>query len=242
MSSQLPAITNGVSQAKTQFYNAANPVLAPVASVLPPIIKQGISSYNLAQDQKNWDSSMSPAEKWQRINQYPDLTTEQKLAALYPAKQNPPPSALQQAGQVVGKVFNAAPDAVQSLNQQNAQISPPTPYNIGQAVTSSAQATGNFMKNTVGNPYILANAALLGGTMAAAGGAEVANTAAKASPTIEQIIEKTNGWQPGLRKVFDTALMHNDAATIKNLLPQIPPDYVSRFAPIIQSVLKGVTQ
>lgn len=58
------------------------------------------------------------------------------------------------------------------------------------------------------------------------------------SPTAEQIIEGTEGFKPGMRLKFDTALINKDAKQIKKLLPQIPKEYAQRFADAINKILK----
>lgn len=55
--------------------------------------------------------------------------------------------------------------------------------------------------------------------------------------SIEQAIEQAGGWKPGMRQVFDTALLREDAAALRQLLPDAPPDYVATFANKITKIL-----
>src|SRR3990167_2276956 len=55
--------------------------------------------------------------------------------------------------------------------------------------------------------------------------------------TIEQIIEKTGGWEPGMRVKFDTALLKKNTEEIKRLLPKVPQEYLTRFKDQISKIL-----
>lgn len=56
--------------------------------------------------------------------------------------------------------------------------------------------------------------------------------------SIEQIANEANGWKdPTLKVKFDRALMDNDAATLKELLPQAPVKYLNQFADKITGIL-----
>lgn len=57
--------------------------------------------------------------------------------------------------------------------------------------------------------------------------------------SIEQIIEKQGGWQPGMRQQFDTAMFNKDPVAVKALLPSVPPSYAARFADMISNILGG---
>jgi hypothetical protein len=59
--------------------------------------------------------------------------------------------------------------------------------------------------------------------------------------SIEQITESAGGWQPGMRKVFDQAMMRGDVQTVKKLLPQIPTEYKQRFIKEIINLLGKTT-
>ena len=59
------------------------------------------------------------------------------------------------------------------------------------------------------------------------------------SPSVETITEISGHWPTGLRVKFDRALMNKDAATLKELLPQAPKNYVERFSDEISKVLGG---
>lgn len=54
--------------------------------------------------------------------------------------------------------------------------------------------------------------------------------------SIESILEKGTGWQPGMKAQFDTALHVGDAAKVKALLPQVPAEYIQRFSNEIQNL------
>jgi hypothetical protein len=55
--------------------------------------------------------------------------------------------------------------------------------------------------------------------------------------TPEQIIDKADGWKPGIKEKFDTALANKDAKIVKKLLPQVPEEYQKRFAEEIKAIL-----
>ena len=54
---------------------------------------------------------------------------------------------------------------------------------------------------------------------------------------IESIIESQGGWKPGLREIFDTALLHKDKATLLKLLPEVPESYKTTFANEIMKIV-----
>lgn len=54
----------------------------------------------------------------------------------------------------------------------------------------------------------------------------------------EAIIEKMGGWNPGDKVIFDTALMHGDAKTVRAMLPVVPKEYQVRFVKNISKLLK----
>ena len=57
--------------------------------------------------------------------------------------------------------------------------------------------------------------------------------------SIEQMAESAGGWQPGDKALFDKAILHGDAATIKEMLPRVPKEYQQSFANKIQGILQG---
>ena len=63
-------------------------------------------------------------------------------------------------------------------------------------------------------------------------------TVAPNPTSVEHIIENQGGWKPGLRQVFDTALIHKDKAAVEQLLPQVPIDYLVHLKQVIQTILK----
>lgn len=50
-------------------------------------------------------------------------------------------------------------------------------------------------------------------------------------------IEAAEGWKPGMKTQFDRALLHNDAETVKKLLPDVPDYYQKQFADRITSTI-----
>lgn len=58
-----------------------------------------------------------------------------------------------------------------------------------------------------------------------------------AKGSIEQIIESKEGWKPGTRVIFDEAMNNGDAATVKKMLPDVPKEYVQRFAENITKLI-----
>ncbi len=61
----------------------------------------------------------------------------------------------------------------------------------------------------------------------------------KAPPvgSFEQIQESGSGWKPGMREVFDTALLGGNKAEVLRLLPQVPAAYKATFAQKIIDIL-----
>ena len=57
-------------------------------------------------------------------------------------------------------------------------------------------------------------------------------------PSIEEIIEKSEGFKPGMKTKFDQAMYKKDIKTIKKLLPQVPQAYKNRFAAEINNLLQ----
>jgi len=63
----------------------------------------------------------------------------------------------------------------------------------------------------------------------------------KIGPKIKSYTESliASGWSSNaLKAEFDGALLHNDAATVKRLLPKVPDSYKNTFAGTIKDVLK----
>ncbi len=54
---------------------------------------------------------------------------------------------------------------------------------------------------------------------------------------IEQIQEGIEGWKPGMRVQFDTALFNKNPQEVARLLPEVPPAYKASFQPEIDAVL-----
>lgn len=63
------------------------------------------------------------------------------------------------------------------------------------------------------------------------------NPTAPMQGSTEQIIESAGGWKPGMRQVFDTALLRGDKAEVIKLLPQVPAAYKATFAQKIIDIL-----
>lgn len=55
--------------------------------------------------------------------------------------------------------------------------------------------------------------------------------------SVEQIIETKLGFKPGNKVRFDTALAKKDAATIRQMLPEVPKEYQTRFAKEIAAIV-----
>lgn len=55
--------------------------------------------------------------------------------------------------------------------------------------------------------------------------------------SIEQLNEQAQGFKPGLKKEFDTALITKDKELVQKLLPQIPNEYRTRFSTEINNVI-----
>ncbi len=53
---------------------------------------------------------------------------------------------------------------------------------------------------------------------------------------IEALQEGLGSWKPGQRTQFDNALFNKDAATVKEMLPNIPPEYAQKFATEIKDL------
>lgn len=53
----------------------------------------------------------------------------------------------------------------------------------------------------------------------------------------EHFIERKEGWSPGERTVFDTALMKKDRGRVRKMLPGIPKEYAQRFSKEIKSII-----
>lgn len=57
--------------------------------------------------------------------------------------------------------------------------------------------------------------------------------------SIERILERHEGWkQPGMKKVFDTALLHKDSDSVRSLLPSVPSGYKKTFSQNISKILE----
>lgn len=52
------------------------------------------------------------------------------------------------------------------------------------------------------------------------------------------MIEEFEGWKPGMKTQFDTAIARKDASMLRKLLPEVPPDYRAKFAKNIDSILQ----
>ncbi len=48
--------------------------------------------------------------------------------------------------------------------------------------------------------------------------------------SVESMLEKGTGWQPGMKAQFDSALHTGNAEAVKSMLPQVPPEYAQRFS------------
>jgi hypothetical protein len=68
-------------------------------------------------------------------------------------------------------------------------------------------------------------------------GLSMKNVAAPKRGSIEFLEEMNEGWQPGLREIFDQALTRGNAAKVQELLPKVPKAYAERVAPAINKVL-----
>lgn len=55
--------------------------------------------------------------------------------------------------------------------------------------------------------------------------------------SIEALGEQVGGWKPGMKKAFDTALLHGDVNAVKQMIPDVPPDYLMKFALNIDHIL-----
>lgn len=55
--------------------------------------------------------------------------------------------------------------------------------------------------------------------------------------SVEGVIEGVEGWKPGMRQMFDSALMRGDKETVRKMLPQIPAEYAKKFAQNISKLL-----
>jgi hypothetical protein len=63
------------------------------------------------------------------------------------------------------------------------------------------------------------------------------NPVAPKAGSTEQLLESATGWKPGMRQVFDTALLHEDSVALKSLLSEAPAEYVARYADKITKIL-----
>lgn len=57
--------------------------------------------------------------------------------------------------------------------------------------------------------------------------------------TGEQLLEQATGWNPGSKAQFDYAMLTNDKATVKKMLPGVPTEYKVKFADKILSITGG---
>lgn len=59
--------------------------------------------------------------------------------------------------------------------------------------------------------------------------------------SLETLSEQSQGWQPGMKKLFDDALYHGDALTVRALIKEnaVPPQILKSFAKNIDKLLKG---
>lgn len=55
--------------------------------------------------------------------------------------------------------------------------------------------------------------------------------------SVEDIIEKKEGWKPGTKKIFDTALLRKDRKTVLKMLPMVPKAYKQAFSKNISNVI-----
>lgn len=58
-----------------------------------------------------------------------------------------------------------------------------------------------------------------------------------AKGSVEELAEKAEGWEPGMKQQFDHALSIKDAPAVKKLLPEVPEEYKTKFASDIKSIL-----
>lgn len=65
-------------------------------------------------------------------------------------------------------------------------------------------------------------------------------------PELKNLLSKSTesgrAWLPGIKKQFDTALLKGDANKIRELLPQVPESYATKFADKISKILSSVTR
>ena len=63
-----------------------------------------------------------------------------------------------------------------------------------------------------------------------------------APPQTAAQFEVAEGWKPGQKAVFDTALLDNNAEKIRQTLPEVPQEYQKRMAELIEKALKSLTK
>jgi len=63
-----------------------------------------------------------------------------------------------------------------------------------------------------------------------------------ATPQTAAQFEVAEGWKPGQKAVFDTALLDNNAEKIRQMLPEVPQEYQKRMAELIEKALKSLTK
>lgn len=150
------------------------------------------------------------------------------------------PEILQRVEQQIGKnadqILKRAALPAPSYVESNLGHSPGINYNLGEpskfeGTTYEAQTprlssqnsntTANTINNTIDSNPIT----------------DGVNSQVPMEGSIEAMSEAAGGWQPGLKKIFDTALAHKDVAKITELLPQIPAEYANRFAQDIAKIL-----
>lgn len=167
-------------------------------------------------------------------------------------EQNPLLSGIKATGQAFGAITDVASKGLNKIPGVGAIT-----QNIGSALNkgvdalASTQTAQNYAQNNPqptsfekGLEGLQGLGQISSGILTAQGAATVGNKVAglvspKKELTIEQMIEKQYGFQPGMRKQFDDALMHKDASALNKLLPQVPKEYSSRFTDQINQITGG---
>ena len=60
--------------------------------------------------------------------------------------------------------------------------------------------------------------------------------------SVEDLFEKAQGWIPGLKKAFDTAMKNKNSARVEELLPHVPQYYRELFAKSLKSITANITR
>lgn len=141
----------------------------------------------------------------------------------------------QQSRQMVGNMGKGILNTIESAIKRPQDI----PGNLANYAYENPMAAAMTIGSIMANPAVSAAKVKMVNSMQSGSADLGANVMGGAVPNEEDKIIAGQGWQPGVKQSFDTALSTGDANTVRKLLPTVPQYYQQQFAEQINNALQG---